>query len=350
MNTSIKLLITIVLLLAVNNVQAQSHTFATGWCKLAKSGGVKGESARLECQACNAKDKKEKAAITAENKRRDDAIVAKAKAENDARQATFKEEQRLKQEQDKKERAEKVVIDLSKTNNAKIVTPENKSEENKFKKNYFYSYGVFRRYLYNLSEMIKYSNTAKNYFIFNNDSIFKNNEFLRCFAISADDKEIFYQYNFPPNIGIVILNKVKTISDKNYPISDLVNEKGQRILNNDEVTAIIHFADDYFILLKGGYYEYHNGYGTLGWDFDDASIYNIKTKISHPIQKNKNNQVSLSNQTNWTKAPNHGVRDNDLFSKETYKSFFLTQIEWGGNYIIYYITKEGIIKEQKIIY
>ena len=115
MNTSIKLLITIVLLLAVNNVQAQSHTFATGWCKLAKSGGVKGESARLECQACNAKDKKEKAAITAENKRRDDAIVAKVKAEREAYENARLEKLRLAEAEAKRiknqEIADKIASD-----------------------------------------------------------------------------------------------------------------------------------------------------------------------------------------------------------------------------------------------
>ena len=99
MKNTIKLLFTIVLLLAISNVQAQSHTFAPGWCKLAKSGGVKGESASLECQVCNAKDKKEKEAKTAENKRRDDAIVAKAKAEKEAYENVRLEKLRLAQKE-----------------------------------------------------------------------------------------------------------------------------------------------------------------------------------------------------------------------------------------------------------
>lgn len=102
MKNTIKLLFTIVMLMALSNVQAQSHTFATGWCKLAKSGGVKGESASLECQACNAKDKKEIAAKNVENKRRDDEIAAKVRAEREAYENARLEKLRLAQQEAKR--------------------------------------------------------------------------------------------------------------------------------------------------------------------------------------------------------------------------------------------------------
>jgi hypothetical protein len=115
MKNTTKLLFTIVLLMAISNVQAQSHTFATGWCKLAKSGGVKGESASLECQACNAKDKKEREAKVAENNRRDAIIVAKAKAEKEAYENARLEKIRLAEAEAKRiknqEIADKIASD-----------------------------------------------------------------------------------------------------------------------------------------------------------------------------------------------------------------------------------------------
>jgi hypothetical protein len=103
------------LLVAISNVQAQSHTFATGWCKLAKSGGVKGESARLECQACNAKDKKEQTAKLAEDTRRAKVISDKYKADKVASENARLEKLRLEQAKAKrikdKEIADKIASD-----------------------------------------------------------------------------------------------------------------------------------------------------------------------------------------------------------------------------------------------
>jgi hypothetical protein len=67
-----KLLILFVTIFCMNNLNAQTHTFMPGWCKLAKSTGksAKSESAIHQCQVCDAKDKKEKDAKLAEDNRR----------------------------------------------------------------------------------------------------------------------------------------------------------------------------------------------------------------------------------------------------------------------------------------
>ena len=334
------------------------HTFMPGWCKLAKSSGrsVLSESAIDVCQVCNAKDKKEKDAKLAEDNRRATVASDKYKADKIASENARKAKL-LEDAKNAKLRVLTVELSMNKNNDIKVVTPENKSGEDKLKKSYFYSYGGIgknggynRDCIYSLLDMLAYSDVSQNYFIYNNNPLFTKNEFFRCFALptgGSSYNKFVDKFNFPPNIGIVILNRMKPILNKNYFISDLVNEKGTRIFNDDDVTAIIHFADDYFILFKGGFYDRGNSYGITGWNFDDATIYNIKTKIAHPIQKYKTG-VQVSNGTNITQGALYGV-SGEILSKETYKAFFVTEIGH-KEFIVYYITNEGIIKEQKIKY
>jgi hypothetical protein len=354
MKTPFKILFTIILLLAISNLQAQSHTFAPGWCKLAKAGGVKGESAILECQVCNAKDKKEIEAKVAENKRRDDAIVAKAKAEREAFENARLEKLRLAEAEAKRIKNEKVVIDFPKNqvDNKKNEQPKSNKIYGMKKENYFYntSWNWPNIMFETAHDALKgdWSNARKsegeNGLILNGKSIFNNGEFFQCIALN--DPELVgeknyedYKCNFPPNIAIVILNELMTskISSKKFHIVDLINEKGERLLKDNTINQIIHFADDYFIIFRHQQFEL-----SIGPHFNDAYIYNIKTKLSYPIVTTKTQYPTVHCKT----RTNLGGDDGDLLSKGTYKAYFITEI-FVRKWIAYYITNEGTIKEQE---
>ena len=91
MKTTLKLLITIVLLLTINSIHAQSHDMSPGsTCRLIKT-AVNSES-RI-CPVCAAEDKKEKAAKLAEDKRRIQVIWDKAAADKIAKDKAWKDKQ-----------------------------------------------------------------------------------------------------------------------------------------------------------------------------------------------------------------------------------------------------------------
>lgn len=100
-----KLLLTFVLTICcLSNSQAQTHTFKSGWCRLAKpvKGSVQGEVASFVCQAC-AKDKEtEQKARATEDKRRADVLAAAYKAKKDAEEKTRLENIRLAKEEEKR--------------------------------------------------------------------------------------------------------------------------------------------------------------------------------------------------------------------------------------------------------
>jgi hypothetical protein len=339
----------------MNNLNAQTHTFMPGWCKLAKSTGksAKSESAIHQCQVCDAKDKKEKDAKLAEDNRRAKVISDKYKADKIASENIRK----AKQLEDAKNAYSGEVLINGNSNVAVKNIPSSKIyQSNKLQKIYFYS---INRHDNSNSIPDNYFDNGNNGFIINGDTIFKKNEFKSCHGIASvplNNNPEINKYNFPPNIGIVILNEEKIIPPRNgrtsinrFAISDLVDSKGKRILNDDNISAILHFADDYFILLKG-FYSISTGYSSVitGWSFDDASIYNIKTKISHPIQKDNNSRgIGVSHATNFGRTASGDVSDEWLFSKETYKAFFVTEVGV-REFVVYYITNEGSIKEQKI--
>jgi hypothetical protein len=331
MKTTIKLLFTIVLLMAISKVQAQSHTFATGWCKLAKSGGVKGESASLECQACNAKDKKEIEAKNVENKRRDDAIVAKAKAEKEA----YENARKAKQVEDaKKANTGKVYINGNTIIADKTSTPVKQEKPKTTEKDYFYTKSGPPT---DLQYYFGYG--VNDGFVVNDIKVLNSNQFKNYFGpINKETNTL----NFPANIGIVILNNERTLpSGKKLAISDIVDINGKRILNDDNITAILHFVDDYFILCKGNYSSSF-GYPTV---FEDVIIFNFKTKEAYPVWKgvSRGNKAYVKMSTSIF-PPSDYRTDLVTMEKGTYKAFIW--ILGDTKEIFYYINNNGIIKEQ----
>lgn len=107
------LLITMLTMLCLNSVNAQSHVIKPDVnCKLNK---VKYGTEAAICPACANIDKKEKEAKEAEDKRRADAIVAKAKAEheamNKAREDKLKQEKEDEDKRKEKEESDKIARD-----------------------------------------------------------------------------------------------------------------------------------------------------------------------------------------------------------------------------------------------
>ena len=231
MKNTIKFLFTIILLLAISNVQAQSHDMSPGsTCKLIKT---KVNSESHICPACAAKDKKEKEAKVAENKRRDDAIVAKAKAENDARQAAFKEEQRLKQEQYKKERDEKVVIDFPKKN-----TSSNKSNTSNLDDINKYDAEMSRLTPF-VSNEYNYSDKRNVKILYDKKVVYESNEYS--FLTKVYGKKMFV---------LRYTSAKSNCSGEHENNSIIIDEKGQKI-NLPGLDKFGHFFgnrenDDYF--------------------------------------------------------------------------------------------------------
>lgn len=350
MKTTKLMLIVIFTQFCINNTNAQTHTFMPGWCKLAKSSGksVKSESAIHQCQVCDAKDKKEKAAKLTEDNRRNQMIWDKAKADKiaseNARKAKLLEDA-------KKAHSGEVLINGNKNIGLKNVPSSKISAINKLQKNYFYSSNKFD----DSKSFLNYFNLVYNSFIVNGDTVFKKHEFKSCHGIASEllnNHPEINKYNFPPNIGIVILNEEKTIPIGNgrtravkSPISDLVDIKGRRILNDDNITAILHLADDYFILAKG--FTYSSDSGTKS---DDAEIYNLKTKKSFPITKGfiyGSSSVFFSNDLR-TACVAYCIKKERLKPKDSYKAFVVTSLDYSKKYAIYYINNDGEIERQEI--
>lgn len=340
-----KLLILIITICCWSNVNAQSHDMSPGsTCKLIKT-SVNSES--RVCPACAAKDKKEKDAKLAEDNRRNQAIWDKAKADKIANENAWKAKQL---EDAKNAHSGEVLINGNANVGVKNVSSSKISEINKLQKNYFYSIDKYE----NNSSLLGYFR-PNNGFIVNGDTILKNHEFKSCHGIASvplNNHPKINRYNFPPNIGIVTLNEEKISPPMDgrkvavsVPISDLVDIKGKRILNDNNITAILHFADDYFILLKGYWYGWDNQFS-----FQEAEIYNYKTKEKYPLQKSNNGKtVDLSSRTNNCDIV-YRVNEESLKPAESYKAFLVTRLDYKSQYVVYYINNDSKIERQEINY
>lgn len=352
-----QLIIIMLTMFSLNFANAQSHNPGPNSnCKLNKN--YRPNIEKISCPACDLNDKKEKTAIEAEDKRRSDIIVAKAKSEKEALDKAYKD--KLALDAKKREAAGVVVVSVPVNVAAKNKTIAKKVEAKSLKANYFHSDMKGTEVVpWDIDAMNSYTviGANKNVFFVDKDTLFRNNEFKLCVglpvSIEDNDNRLYNvnyikKLNFPPNVGIVVLNEQKTITftrkdgstfENNYPISDLVGIDGKRILNDNDITFIIHFADNYFILLKGNYTNYSH------YQFDDVEIYNLLTKKTFPMRKYKEEVVIIARGINSSRMIENG--ENKLWNKETYKAFILINIAW-KSYVAYYITTNGIIAEQEI--
>lgn len=337
------LLSALLMLFFLNSVNAQSHKLgqANYNCKLNKKGWFF-NSEKLSCPACEATDKKEKAAKAAEDKRRSDLAVAKAKTDKAASDLANKKKQ---QDIAEKNKVTEVAVTMPKSTAVKNTNPDKKAESKGMAKNYFYTE---RNDIDNqsISSMWGPKNQSPtNYFIINNVKKFTNNEFKACIGsmIAYRDKE---KFNFPANIGIVVLNETFTLKNgENIQILDLIDSNGKRILNDNSISIIIHFADDYFIAFRGKpWFSYgNNNVRFVGKSIGDAFIYNIKTKQKYLMKRYTSNGVDLGYDVDFIVNLSYSFKDKEELSK--YKARFVSKT---GNsvYTEYYITKESKLEER----
>ncbi|WP_186774579.1 hypothetical protein [Chitinophaga pinensis] len=174
----------------------------------------------------------------------------------------------------------------------------------------------------------------------NNKKILDNDEFKACIGARRPNLDPDNKDKFPPGIGIVILNETAG----GHVISDLVDGTGKRLLNDDNISTIVHFSGDYFILLEGKYF----GRGAAphsSYDFPDGAIYNYKTKQRYELpafQPANHKHVQVGWVVNGTYMDKKKLRD-----KSTYDAFFEVITGYDVS-MIYYITKEGKLEADKI--
>jgi len=290
-------------------------------------------------------DKKEKDAKIAEVKRRNDKIWADAKAKKEADDKAYRDKID-KENTEAKLKSGNVLINAQPTSTiGKIQSEKPKAVNAVYKKDYFYNViktgqsGGYRTldYLY-----FTKNNTG---FKINGKSILDKNEFASYFAIDS----ISNGENFPPNIGIVRLHQTRTIPPGDgrkvsieAPIFDLVDSNGKRLFNDDEITLIMHFVDDYFIIGRGEYFHiwYDVGYGTFS---DRVEIYNLTTKKSFVLDKQ-----TYSRSTKIDKRVNMALLDG-MWLKGSYKAYIKSEVELKHRRI-YYINNVGQIETQDIYF
>lgn len=336
-----KLLLTFLLLLVGTISFAQSHDMRPGsTCKLIKT-SVNTES--MICPACAANDKKEKEAKNAEIKRRNDKLIADAKAKKEADDKAYRD----KIAADKlKEGSGNVLINAQPTSTiVKTQAEKPKLEKAVYKKDYFYNVDKNISSQYRTLDYI-YFTENKTGFNLNGKSILDNNEFAGYFGIDS----ISNGKNFPPNIGIVKLHQKRTIPPGDgrkvsieVPIFDLVNNKGERLFNDDKITLIMHFVDDYFIIGRG---EYHFIWGNVyyGTFSEGVTIYNLTTKKSFTLLENS----GFYKKTYIDKRVSQSTYD-DMWKEGSYKAFIKSEVGH-KHHRIYYINNAGQIETQDIYF
>lgn len=339
-----KIILTLfILAFAVIQLKAQSHNTRGGsWCKFVKS-AARDESESARCLACDAIDKKEQAARDAENKRRNDAIKAEYEAKEKKRQLALKKE---KEERDAKNKSTELSINMPNSIVGKNKMTDKKPVPKEMEKHYFYTEknDIDNQSLYEMYLPKEERNqNSSNYFIINNEKKFTNNEFKACIGSiwKHRDRE---EFNFPPNIGIVVLNEEFTDNNgSKVQITDLIDSKGNRILNDNSISTIIHFADDYFIAIRGNSSGRRSGSNMVSFftNSGESFIYNLKTKQKYPIPRYTSNGTEIR----WYEFDfivSLGSQDID---KSKYKARFRSSLNQRES-IYYFITQDGKLEEQ----
>jgi uncharacterized Zn finger protein (UPF0148 family) len=337
-----KKLITICLFMAVSIGYSQGHQSGGKWCCPFLGTRCDGVGTYL-CPACAKTEKAEREAKATEDKRRAVAHAEKVKSDKIARDLAYKKQQK---ELAEKNKSTEVFVTMPKSTAIKNTTPDKKTESKGMVRNYFYTQ-IKTINNQSIDDMYFRYQEFSNYFLINNEKKFTNNEFKTCIGVYTNE---YLKYsNFPPNIGIVVLNESFTDRHgKSIQISDLIDSKGNRILNDNSISIIIHFADDYFIAFRGMY----SSVGTSNErrffaDSGEPFIYNLKTKqkILIPRYTIDGTEMRWYEFDNCTCLP---LIDREIDTNK-YKARFKSKLSsgtWKTEYILYYITKDGKIEKQ----
>ncbi len=324
---TIKTLLVFVTLVIGTITFAQTHNTTTGSnCKYAKNRCTNMEGCG-QCAACDADDKKEKNAKIAEVKKRNDKIWADAKIKKDAEQKAYQDKLAADNaEAKRKAESGNMLINGQQNNSNKTDLLPIKTNQVVAKKGVM----VGNIYAHPLFFDNHTTHQESNFFLNQeNDTILKSSDYL----ITYGNTEA--SINFPSDVGIVTF---KTKNNKGYPISDIVDIKGKRYFNNDEIRAIMHLADDYFIICKGLFYASDrnpDGFGLV-------EIFNFKTKEIIPLKKG--NEVYIK-----TYFGEGNLKKTDRKEKDSFKVALKFEIGW-HNYVAVYINLDGKLEIKEFYY
>ncbi|WP_276482296.1 hypothetical protein [Paraflavitalea pollutisoli] len=345
------LLVTL-LLFTTNDILAQSHVTTTGsFCRYAKNSlrnkNVYAEG-HTQCPACDAEDAKEAVARKAEDKRRADAKAAERAAaaleKKRAEDALLKK----KWEEANKGSTELAVTMPANKTTANVPSAVTPAVINGMAAGYLYDEGEtdnqsVGKMSFSINQGERNNQIYKlysdiNYFVLNNKRILDNDEFKVCIGVRRiPGGPQNNPTKFPPGVGIVILNETAG----KHVIADLIDAKGERLLKDNNISTIVHFFGDYFILLEGEVFSHGGG---TSYGFSDGVIYNYKTKQRYPLAKygSKRNRVNVAWQVNATYLSKDKLRE-----KSTYSAFVEVITDWQKS-MFYYITHDGKVESDDI--
>jgi hypothetical protein len=262
---TIKTLLIIVTLIISTVSFAQSHNTTVGsTCKYAKNRCTNMEGCP-QCAACNINDKKEKDAKAEEIKKRNEKIWADAKAKKDAEQKAYQDKLAADEVKRKAESGD-VVINAQPNNILKPASPKKESKKNDHNPN------IVRMYGFDTNDFFRIIDSEEQIHLGKGQKIRSNN------IINGDYGLAF---EFPPNTGIITIEKPGYCNGYRYSNDDLVDEKLNRLLKNDSIQYIEHFYGDWFFI---GYWPCENNGDYNGYRFNKVKFYNTKQKIFMDLQ------------------------------------------------------------------
>lgn len=273
-----KFILIFLLLIAFDKVQAQSHVskseYARYNCKFAPKGFNNSEG-KLMCPACAKEAEDARKKKIADDKAANEAAKiknAKLKAESNA---AFKKQQ--------SEIAAKSKVTEVHLTMGKLPAKTNKKTETPVKKDAKIGKDVLF-YADYPGSMSMHSNSLDYFLNQNGDTILKSKDYYSTFAAFGDNKN-----NFPKNIGIVLLKEENVLTNgKTRRIADLVDLKGKRYFNDKYISTIFHLINDYFVIGRSTDFAEDSSWGYNYRRIQDVEIYNLKTKKSIKLDKDRN--------------------------------------------------------------
>ncbi len=328
-----KIFILLILLISFTFLQAQSHTY-NACCRYSK-GNVMGD---CSCPGCRKDHEDEIKARTIESERKS----AEARAEFKIKQEKAQADAKRIEEENKRPREQIVIGIPNSETKVKIETIKINTVVPKKNKSQLKQTQMIAPYR---NTFVAYS--SKNFFLDKNlDTIFKNQNFSDTYGVSTKN-----QNGFPDNLGIIVLKERKSYTfngyNYNHSISDFVDINGNRLLNDNDISDIIHIIDNNFLITYGGSVLYGYDVKNLGISAKFV-IYNFKTKESFELLKEQGDNALNTQVYDFFTKSSSNKPDFDFTLNESlnYKAFVISPKPRNRGYRIYYIMSDDKILVQ----
>ncbi|HEY9261924.1 hypothetical protein [Chitinophaga sp.] len=311
---------------------AQQHNLSgvMSSCRYVKKNKNYNYEGSSPCLACVKEEKLEREAKVAEDKRVEAVRAAADKKRSDEEQARFKAERAAALEANK---STTVYVNMPESK-TKSVVPD-KPEKVAVDPKKVLMFGT----AYPFISYIGANSYQGNYFRnVNKDTVLRNDEWLMTYGAGAQA----FKTAFPPNIGIVTLKKKKQVNGSQRKgemyISDIVDAQGKRLFNDESITAVVHMADNWFIIIRG-FFNCRSIYSN--YVCDDVVIYNLQTKETIPVKKytgvGYNQGGHVINQSDGI------LSIEDRRPSSGYKYCFFAEYDI-RKYVVYYVNNDGTIE------